>query len=69
MTDDDLFFEFVEQVQRRILNGCDSWIEPGNVPHSIEGAGRVVRFNADRARLHGGVGAQVYEAVAKLCVH
>ena len=69
MTDDDLFFEFVEQVQREMLRRCDSWIEPGVEPHTIERNGRIVRFDADRARIHGSVGAQVFEAVARLCTN
>ena len=67
MTDDDLFFDFVERVQRKILNGCNQWIEPGVVPHSIEGAGTVFYFNAAVARRHDGVDGQVHEAVARVC--
>ena len=67
MTDDELYFEFVEELQRRILADCSAWIEPGIVTHTIEGMGKVVRFDPDRAKCHGGVRVQVYEAVARLC--
>lgn len=67
MTDDELFFEFMKLVQRRILNGCRRWIEPGAAPHTLEGAGKVFYFNAAIARRDGGVHEQVHEAAACVC--
>jgi hypothetical protein len=67
MTDDELFFEFVERVQLKILNGCNRWIEPGAAAHTIEGAGEVFHFNAAVARRHGGVDVQVREALDRVC--
>jgi hypothetical protein len=67
MTDDKLFEEYLDELQRRALADYGVWIEPGVVHHTVEGAGKVVRFDAGRARCHGGVRVQVYEAVARLC--
>lgn len=68
MTDDELFDEFLKKVQSAVLAGCDVWIEPGVVPYTIEGAGKVLKFSAERARRDGGVGVQMYEAIAKICI-
>jgi hypothetical protein len=67
MTDDRLFGEYSEKLQRRALADYGVWIELGVVRHTVEGAGKMVRFDAARARCHGGVGIQVNEALARLC--
>ncbi len=68
MTDDELFDEFVEKVQKAVLAGCDVRIELGAAPYTIKGGRKVMRFNAEKARRDDGVGVQVYEAVAHLCI-
>ena len=68
MNDDELFDEFVEKVQKAVLAGCDVRIELGAAPYTIKGGGKVMRFNAEKARRDDGVGVQVYEAVAHFCI-
>lgn len=66
MTDDELFRDFVRQVQKRALVGYARWIGYAMTPQKVESRGNSFGFDANRARREG-VAKQVHEAVLRLC--